>query len=374
MAIAPSRDEDSRGFVLVPNAESGQDDFDSVFDFSFRGAIVNTQSRPAILALVAALAPGAASATLVFSDQSFTVSTRVSSQFAPSVEDRSDKVVPHDGFGGVESLSRADGEPFPNRPNTVGSAFASAAHLAAGPAGVNSGVGVNGFFLKDSLPRNALSATATHSQTITNTSATQTEPVFADIFVPAPTMHFFGVGKNFPFGNDPSRDVFADVRAELLLFVRHADGTTESVPVLTYGATTFRDALDGFELKVFPISPESTGITPFENDDGSFGFALPELNLVDVHLADIGPLESIDFNYLFSASASTGFGETGIFAAIGDPFDLSAGGGRLDIGQALGPVGAVPEPSTGILLAAGLLALAALKRAGLPGSKARAAS
>ena len=62
----------------------------------------------------------------------------------------------------------------------------------------------------------------------------------------------------------------------------------------------------------------------------------------------------MEVNYVFMASASTGFGETGIFAAIGDPFNLSGGGGSftLQVGDPVGPgTGSnIPEPSTLALL------------------------
>ena len=42
------------------------------------------------------------------------------------------------------------------------------------------------------------------------------------------------------------------------------------------------------------------------------------------------PGESLEFGYDYFATASTCFGETAVFAAIGDPFDLTTGG-RFDV-------------------------------------------
>jgi hypothetical protein len=90
---------------------------------------------------------------------------------------------------------------------------------------------------------------------------------------------------------------------------------------------------------------------------------LTDLLLNDFPLVTIGPGDILKFTYEYFASASTGFGETGIFAAIGDPFDLSAGGGRFDlhVGDAIapgpGPGNGVPEPGTLATLGLGLFLL-----------------
>ena len=44
----------------------------------------------------------------------------------------------------------------------------------------------------------------------------------------------------------------------------------------------------------------------------------------DFSFSSIRPGESLEFGYDYFAIVSTGFGESGVFAAIGDPFDLSA--------------------------------------------------
>ena len=54
----------------------------------------------------------------------------------------------------------------------------------------------------------------------------------------------------------------------------------------------------------------------------------------------VGPGESLEFGYDYFATASTGFGETAVFAAIGDPFDLTAGGGHFEF-----QLGGAPTPS-----------------------------
>ena len=75
-------------------------------------------------------------------------------------------------------------------------------------------------------------------------------------------------------------------------------------------------------------------------------------------MAVFGPGESLEFGYDYFATASTGFGETAVFAAIGDPFDLTAGGGHFEfqVGGAPAPT-PVPEPGTLALLGIGLMVM-----------------
>jgi hypothetical protein len=67
----------------------------------------------------------------------------------------------------------------------------------------------------------------------------------------------------------------------------------------------------------------------FDEPDGSFGFRLLPV-IRGFSFSSVGPGESLEFGYDYFATASTGFGETAVFAAIGDPFDLTAGGGRFE--------------------------------------------
>ena len=325
----------------------------------------------AAILLFAAFAPIEGRAALVFSDVFHSATTQARTQLSAPVDDFDSELIPNQGAGGVEALSRAIGEPFPNQPNSVGSAFASAAQLTLGGGNVLSGVGVNGFFPRNSLPPNDLLAQTLSSQTITNNSTTDTETLLADLFIPAPAMRFFGVGNFFPGGVDPARDAFGFVEAELFVNLTLADGSNGGQFVLfTYGMNTFRDPRPGGQFTALPRSSNSVGLTRFDEPDGSFGFRLPELLLQDVHLADIGPGESLEVNYVFIASAKTGFGETGVFAAIGDPFNLSGGGGSftLGVGDPAGPGtgsgGSIPEPGTLALLALSLSLISVSARRG----------
>jgi hypothetical protein len=238
----------------------------------------------------------------------------------------------------------------------VGSAFASSAGTSVGLFGV----GVNGFFFTNSLPPDALLASVTFSQTITN-NATTSVSVFADVIIPAPTIQLFGVGDFFPAGVDPRRDVRASVNASFLTKITHPNGTVVDGQPLDYGISLFREPISG---ALFAVDADGALLPRFEEPDGSFGFQLPNLLVDNLALAEIAPGDVLELTLDYFASASTGFGETGIFAAIGDPFDLRAGGVRFDL-QVGAPTAAIPEPETWALLGAGLMVLALRRRAAL---------
>lgn len=311
----------------------------------------------AVSLLIAALAPLSASAALIdFSDVEITAFASFDTQLQPQTTAFDSKVAPR-GPTKVEVLVPA-GIPFPNLPNSVGSGFAS----SAGDANGIFGVGVSGFFFQNSLPPHALQASGTNTQTITNNSNVAL-PFVMDFFIPAPTFQFFGnIGDFFPPGVDPARDATARLSTRILTKVTHPDGTIVEDVRLDYGMTLFRDPDTGV-LGVI-ASPDAgklaASLIKFDELDGSFGFQLSALGIDDFALGDIGPGDILELSFDYFASASTGFGETGIFAAIGDPFDLTLGGGRFEVEVAAAPI---PEPATWTLLAAGLLVVGFVGRA-----------
>jgi hypothetical protein len=316
---------------------------------------MNDHIRRAVLLLLAAWAPASASAAIVDeSDVDLTAFASYSAQASPTRSDFAAQSAPFDGSDliEVEVLVHGDGIPFPNLPTTQTQAFASSAGDNFGAFGV----GVNGFFFPNSLPPNDLVASGTFRETITNNS-TGTVPVTVDFFVPASTIRFFGVGNSFPSGADPARDATASLEVKMLTKLTHPDGSIVEDVALDYGMSVLREPVSGV-LFAFPLSDVGGSLSRFDEPDGSFGFQLSSLLLNDSPLVRVGPGDVFELKYEYSAKASTGFGETGVFAAIGDPFDLTVGGGHLAL-QVGEPV---PEPSLALVLASGALAAWALRR------------
>ena len=315
------------------------------------------------LLLFAALAPIEGRPALIdVSDFKITAFASAKTQLSPEKSDFDIKVVPAGDPTKAEALVLADGIPFPNLSNNPGQAFAS----AAGDGRGNFGVGVNGFFFRNSLPPNALEAALTMSQTITNNSNVSVG-ISANFFIPPPTFQFFGIGNSFPGGVDPGRDAAAVVNARIVTRLTRPDGSiVEDIP-LDYGMELFRDPVGGALFAIPTVDAEGE-ISAFDEPDGSFGFALAFRLVEGLKLSDIGPGDIFEFTYEFFAAASTGFGETGIFAAIGDPFNLSVGGGRfeLQVGDPIGPGPGqgLPEPSTSAMLGLGLFLLSVSARRG----------
>ena len=318
---------------------------------------MNTHFRGAALLLIAALAPLSVTAQdffgINFSDITLRAFASVATQLEPIKTATDTHSAPRADPNDVGVLLRARGIPFPNLPNGVGSAFASSAGNNDGMFGV----GVNGFFFTNSLPPDALLASVTFSQTITNNSANAVT-LFAGITIPAPTLQLFGVGDSYPAGADPRRDVTASVNASFLTKITHPDGTVVNGQPLDYGLFLFRESNSGI---LFAIDADGAFLPRFFEPDGSFGFQLPTFHEENLALGEIASGDVMQLTLDYFASASTGFGETGIFAAIGDPFHLNAGGGGLDIH--VGAAAAIPEPTTWTLLAAGLLAVGFAARA-----------
>jgi hypothetical protein len=314
----------------------------------------------AVVLLTAALAPfSVPAADLDFSDVDLSTFTGFTTQLQPAKSDPDFQTGPFQSTSVVtaKSLVLADSIrslPFPNLPTSQTHAFASASVNNFGLIGV----GVSGFFFQNSLPKNALTADASGTLSIFNNS-TESQKLLVDFLIPPPTIQLFGIGNSLP--SEPARDVAAVVSARMLSTITHADGSIDQQhTALDYGLTIFRETQSGVLLPI-PTADASGKVSRFDEPDGSFGFQLEPLVLTDFFIAEFAPGDTLEFTFDYLAAASTGFGETGIFAAIGDPLDLAAGGGHFDIHFA---TAAVPEPTTWTLLAIGLLALRFGARAG----------
>ena len=306
-----------------------------------------------LLVMFAALTPIEGRADIIdLSDVEITAFGSFSTQRQPTMTASDIKVAPLGDPTRAEVLLLAEGGlaiPFPNKPTSQTQAFASSAADATGFFGV----GVSGFFFRNSLPPNDLVASGSTTQSVTN-NTTATLPLFVDFFIPAPTVQFQNVGNSFPSGADPDLDAFAIARITLSTILTRPNGTTVERDLLDYGVRSFREPASG----VFTALPIGAGqLTRFVDFD-SFGFHMPDLAGEDFSLGEIGPGDTLEFTYDYFVQGKTGFGETGVFAAIGDPFNLGVSGGRFDLqlGAEPPPPG-VPEPGTLVLLGLGLVVM-----------------
>jgi hypothetical protein len=302
--------------------------------------MTNRVSRVALL-LIASFAPVSVSAaTIELSDVRVSARATFSSQRVPETSDFDVKVAPPDQLFQAAQALVIEGLPFPNQPNSQNAGFAS----SAGVVGGLFGVGVNGFHFQNSLPPNRYFASGTWTQTLTNNSAV-TQVSSGTISVPAPTIRLFGVGNSFPPGANPDLDASAAVNIRLFSILTHTDGSEEETVHFEYGMHTLRAPIVGV-LLADPTDDALGALSRFDEPDGSFGFRLLPV-IKAFSFSSVHPGESLEFGYDYFATASTGFGETAVFAAIGDPFNLTAGGGGFEfqVGDAPLP-DSVPEPGS----------------------------
>jgi hypothetical protein len=306
----------------------------------------------AVLLLVAVLTPSPMAAAFIdIADVRVIVQAVATEQGSPPIRVSDNRTGPPSSLTRAEVLiGPADGIRFPN---LGAGGFASAAADTNGFFAA----GVNQSSFQNSDPANSVNAQGSITQNITNNTAF-TVGMDADFSIPAPTLRFFGIGNFPPAGADPSRLGEAQAHIILQTILTHPDGSTDSAEPLIYGLASTRIPLTGVVV-AFADQPGDP-VTRFDEPDGSFGFRLPDRVEKNFHIADIGPGDSLEFNYIFSTFASTGFGETSAFAAIGDPFDLSLTGGRFKfhLRDATGPV--IPEPGTLVMMSFGCVLLAGI--------------
>jgi hypothetical protein len=296
--------------------------------------------------------------SIVLSDVRLSARATFSSQrVMPEKSSFAVKVAPADQLLQAARALVTDGLPFPNQPNSQNAWFASSAGVVGGVFGV----GVNGLHFQNSLPPNRYFASGTWTQTLTNGSAV-TQVSSATISVPAPTIRFFGVGNSFPVGANPDLDATASVDIRLTSTLTHADGSVVETVLFDYGMHTLRAPIVGV-LLADPTDDALGNLSRFDEPDGSFGFRLLPVTK-NFSFGAVRSGESLEYGYDYFATASTGFGETAVFAAIGDPFDLNLGGGSFSVrfNDIDTPAASVPEPGSLTLMTLGLTSIGLIRR------------
>jgi len=312
---------------------------------------MTTRISPAAVLLFASFAPVSVSAdSIELSDVRISARASFSSQQVPEKSDFDVKVAPPDQLLQAAQALVIDGLPFPNQPNSQNAGFASSTAVVGGLFGA----GVNGFHFQNSLPPNRYFASGTWTQTLTNNS-TLTQVSTGTISVPAPTIRFFGVGNSFPTGANPDLDASAAVNIRLFSILTHTDGSEEETVHFEYGMHTLRAPIVGV-LLADPTDDALGALSRFDEPDGSFGFRLLPVTR-GFSFSSIRPGESLEFGYDYFATASTGFGETGVFSAIGDPFDLTTGSGSFEFQVEDALPNSVSEPGTLTMFGIGLTVL-----------------
>jgi PEP-CTERM motif len=272
----------------------------------------------------------------------------------------------------AESLVLTTGNFVPGIPNSVGTGFGSAVGDSVG----NFGVGVNSVAFRNASP--ASTTTAKGSILLVGRNDTSVPvSLLASFFIPAPVIFLSGGGLSVNPNIDPFLDFNALVDASVNLSVNRAVGPDEEISVLQYGMIAQRSPVT--RVMDVLVDPGTVGLT-IDRSGSSVRADLPSLTITNQIIATLDPGDEYLLDLSYIAFGRTGIGETGYFAAIGDPFDIVSGGGSLSV--AFGDVGApvdptdpidpapvdptvpapVPLPGTLMLFASGLLALPFLRR------------
>jgi hypothetical protein len=268
----------------------------------------------------------------------------------------------------VGRLHRTDhSSNFSGRSPQIDQGFASAQADKSGNGGVGAtnwlgitpGVGVS----------SQLAATALWTQTFTNTGSTDIT-LSLNLHIPGMEAGLIGVPPN---RSGPSNTETALAQVDLATSINRADGTLEHGGDFTFGmkvsekqfalgtgpnVTTFSNfaTVDPFSSGKLPINPFATF-----NDNGSASvpkFTIDNLSFTQL-LGTLHPGDILSYVYTLTAEGTTHGAEQGFLAFVGDPFDLTASGGGLEVTAI---AATVPEPESWILSMLGLILIAVNRR------------
>lgn len=113
--------------------------------------------------------------------------------------------------------------------------------------------------------------------------------------------------------------------AQITTSIRRLDRSLETAVLLDYGMRVARDPSTG--LFTPTLSPDACSLT-VRAEFGRFPYDLVALDASFDAFATLAPGESGAISFDYFARAKNGVGETGYFAAIGDPFHITGSGGR----------------------------------------------
>jgi len=269
----------------------------------------------------------------------------------------------------------SQGENLSGRSSSITGAFASA--LTVGDH--SGGVGVTSFIGGDPNPSNPdaveqLAAHATWTQDFAN-NGTEPEGVFATLNIPALQVGLIGVP---PERTSVSATETAEAEATVAFIVTHADGTTTKGPLFEFGLRAIEKQLmlgighfENFaDVEFIGVNAKTLPLFDSFKDNGDQFNPRFDIDAVStkVDFGTLQPGDTLDVVYQLTAVGTTGGGEEGFVAFLGDPFDVSGTSDAFVVTTGP-PAATVPEPATWVLMILGFGAVAGLatrRRASAP--------
>jgi len=272
----------------------------------------------------------------------------------------------------------SQGENLSGRSTTITSAFASALAVFDHTGGV----GVTSFIGGDPNPANPdaieqLAAHATWTQDFANND-TEAQDLFAVLHIPALQVGLIGVP---PERSSVSATETAEAELTVAFIVTHADGTTTKGPLFEFGLRAIERQLslgighfENFaDVEFIGVNDKTLPLFDSFKDNGDDFNPRFDIDAVStrVDFGALQPGDTLDVVYQLTAVGTTGGGEEGFVAFLGDPFEVS-GGADAFVVTAEPTAAAVPEPATWVLMSVAFGAVAGLAgRRRLPAVRAQ---